>query len=129
MGEQMVIIGAGQCGARAAAALRERGWSGEIILVSEEFEPPYERPPLSKSALTTDREPTPKVIVPPEHIDRLGITLITGVRAESINRDKQVVELSDGRAIDYHRVLLATGSRARSLPTPRQARSERSPMP
>lgn len=44
----MVIIGAGECGTRAAFALREQGWQGAITLIGAEDGLPYERPPLSK---------------------------------------------------------------------------------
>ena len=43
----IVVVGAGECGTRAAFALREEGWDGRIVLVGTE--PPYERPPLSKT--------------------------------------------------------------------------------
>lgn len=42
----MVIVGAGQCGARTAQALRENGWEGEITLLGNEGLAPYDRPPL-----------------------------------------------------------------------------------
>ena len=45
----IVIAGAGECGTRAAFALREEGWDGRIILAGAEPSPPYERPPLSKT--------------------------------------------------------------------------------
>ena len=44
----MVIIGAGECGTRAAFALREAGWAGPVTLIGAEPGLPYERPPLSK---------------------------------------------------------------------------------
>lgn len=47
----VVIIGAGECGARAAFALREKGFGGEITLIGAEPHLPYERPPLSKDGL------------------------------------------------------------------------------
>ena len=51
----MVIIGAGQCGVRTAAALRENGWEGEITLLGNEGSAPYDRPPLSKAVLLGQR--------------------------------------------------------------------------
>ena len=45
----IVIAGAGECGTRAAFALREEGWDGPVILAGAEPSPPYERPPLSKT--------------------------------------------------------------------------------
>ena len=49
MSEAIVIAGAGECGTRAAFALREEGWDGRVILVGAEPSAPYERPPLSKT--------------------------------------------------------------------------------
>ena len=50
-GAGMVIVGAGECGARAALALRENGYQGPVTLVGDEPHQPYERPPLSKDML------------------------------------------------------------------------------
>jgi hypothetical protein len=47
----IVIAGAGECGTRAAFALREQGWDGRVILAGAEPSPPYERPPLSKTGV------------------------------------------------------------------------------
>ncbi len=62
MTNPIVIVGAGECGARVAQALRERGWEGAITLVGDEHDLPYERPPLSKQALTDAIEPAPTTI-------------------------------------------------------------------
>ena len=51
-----VIVGASLAGVSAATALREQGYSGELILIGHEKEPPYERPPLSKGYLLGDAE-------------------------------------------------------------------------
>ena len=53
----MVIVGAGECGTRAALALREAGYDGPVTLVGAERHAPYERPPLSKQAITGAPEP------------------------------------------------------------------------
>jgi NADPH-dependent 2,4-dienoyl-CoA reductase/sulfur reductase-like enzyme len=47
----VVIVGAGHAGVQAAASLREQGFQDEIVLLSDESELPYERPPLSKAFL------------------------------------------------------------------------------
>ena len=49
----MVIVGAGEAGARAALGLREAGYGGPVTLIGEEPHAPYERPPLSKAAMTS----------------------------------------------------------------------------
>lgn len=46
-----VIIGAGQAGRRTAELLRGLDAEREILLLGEESEPPYDRPPLSKEIL------------------------------------------------------------------------------
>jgi 3-phenylpropionate/trans-cinnamate dioxygenase ferredoxin reductase subunit len=55
----IVIIGAGECGTRAALALREAGYDGAATLIGAEPHAPYERPPLSKDAITAE-VPGPK---------------------------------------------------------------------
>lgn len=109
-----VIIGAGECGARAAFALREKGSAGEITLVGAEPLAPYERPPLSKagSADATD----PKFIAAAEKYAENGIRLLTGLEARDIDTASRTVALSDGSALSYDRLLLATGASARSFP-------------
>ena len=51
-----VIVGASLAGVSAAAALREQGYSGELVLLGQEEEQPYERPPLSKGYLLGDAD-------------------------------------------------------------------------
>ena len=92
----MVIIGAGECGARAAFALRENGYAGPVTLVGEEAHLPYERPPLSKEALTRDEHPEPKWIGLAERFAENGISVLTGRSAVSIDRTGKSVRLYDG---------------------------------
>jgi 3-phenylpropionate/trans-cinnamate dioxygenase ferredoxin reductase subunit len=113
-----VIVGAGLAGAKAAQTLRETGFGGEIVLLGEEPERPYERPPLSKGLLlgTADRE---TVFVHEagwyaEH----DVDLRTGVRAVAIDRAAQQVELGDGQRIGYDALLLTTGATPRPLDVP-----------
>ncbi|PDT41584.1 MULTISPECIES: NAD(P)/FAD-dependent oxidoreductase [Sinorhizobium] len=110
----IVIVGAGECGARAAFALREKGFEGEITLIGAEPHLPYERPPLSKDGLV-GAEP-PKYVAGLERYEEARITVVTGVAVEAIDRRRKAVRLEGGRAIDYDRLLLATGARPRALP-------------
>jgi 3-phenylpropionate/trans-cinnamate dioxygenase ferredoxin reductase subunit len=105
----MVIVGAGECGTRAAFALREAGWDGRIILVSAELAPPYERPSLSK---TWEFKP----ICDDGRLWEADITLLCGMEATGLDTAAHVLELADGRRLEYHSLLLATGARARRLP-------------
>ncbi len=109
-----VIIGAGECGARAAFALREKGFQGTVTLVGTEPFVPYERPPLSKSSLSELQEP--KFVAAKEKYEESGIELLTGVDAVAVDVEKKSVSLSSGREIAYDKLLIATGASARRLP-------------
>jgi 3-phenylpropionate/trans-cinnamate dioxygenase ferredoxin reductase subunit len=114
----MVIVGAGEAGARAAAALREEGWDGSVTLVGAEFHPPYERPPLSKAALLAEIEPVATTVLDHDRAAALGIELVLGTEATAIDRAARAVVLADGRTLPYSRLLLATGARPRRLALP-----------
>ena len=53
----LAIIGASLAGAKAAEAARAAGFHDRIILIGDEPDPPYERPPLSKSVLRGEADP------------------------------------------------------------------------
>ncbi|MBX4906767.1 MULTISPECIES: FAD-dependent oxidoreductase [Rhizobium] len=109
-----VILGAGECGARAAFALREKGFAGEITLVGAEPLHPYERPPLSKAASADAGDP--KFIAAAEKYAESDIRLLTGLEARDFDPASRRVMLSDGTALSYDKLLLATGAAARSFP-------------
>ena len=108
-----VIIGAGECGARTAFALREKGFDGEITLIGNETLAPYERPPLSKTA---EDGTGPKFIAEPQRYAAGGVSLMTGVTVQGVDPATKAVTLSDGRTIAYDKLLFATGARARAFP-------------
>ena len=109
-----VILGAGECGARAAFALREKGFDGEITLVGAEALHPYERPPLSKAGIADASDP--KFIAAAEKYAESGIRLLTGVEARDVDTASRTVTLSDGTTLSYDKLLLATGANARAFP-------------
>ncbi|WP_434733026.1 FAD-dependent oxidoreductase [Rhizobium sp. YTUHZ044] len=114
----IVIVGAGEAGIAAAKAVREKGWTGRVVLIGNENLLPYERPPLSKATLVEGAGFAPKLILTAERIAQLGIELLDATEVVSIRRAEKVVILSDGARIPYHRLLLTTGARARSLGVP-----------
>lgn len=117
MTKGMVVIGAGECGGRAALALRELGYNGPVTLVGDEPHLPYERPPLSKDAMVADA-PLIKAIASDAILAERSIRHIHSVLAVAIDRTAHVVRLSDGSALAYDKLLLATGSVPRKLPMP-----------
>ncbi|RWA61388.1 ferredoxin reductase [Mesorhizobium sp. M4B.F.Ca.ET.190.01.1.1] len=113
----MVIIGAGECGGRAALTLRDLGYEGPVTLVGDEPHLPYERPPLSKEAMTGPA-PAIKSITSDAVLAERSIRHIHSVRAVAIDRAQRLVRLSDGSSLRYDKLLLATGSLPRKLPMP-----------
>ena len=115
--QAMVIVGAGHCGGRAAQELRNAGWQGDIHLVGDEAEVPYERPPLSKGLLTGDSTAEQCVFLPTSEIERLGIQRHVAA-ATRINTAARSVTLSTGDVLPYQALLIATGGRVRRLTVP-----------
>ncbi|MFA6157438.1 MAG: FAD-dependent oxidoreductase [Mesorhizobium sp.] len=118
MARGMVIIGAGECGGRAALTLRDLGYDGPVTLVGDEPHPPYERPPLSKDAMTTGDAPQIKTIASDATLAGKSIRHIHSVQAVAIDRAAHGVRLSDGSVLAYDKLLLATGSTPRRLQMP-----------
>lgn len=109
----IVIVGAGECGARAAFALREKQYDGKITLIGAEPHLPYERPPLSKEGLKA--EVAPKYVADAERYAAAGIEVLTDNPVMAIDRAEKRVTLADGSSIAYDRLLLTTGARARTI--------------
>lgn len=118
MAQPIVIVGAGECGVRAASAIREAGHDGPVTLIGEERHAPYERPPLSKAAITDEAPPAPKTIRTAEALAEAGIHFIADRRVVRIERAQKMVALGDGGTVAYDKLLLATGALPRRLPLP-----------
>jgi 3-phenylpropionate/trans-cinnamate dioxygenase ferredoxin reductase subunit len=116
MPDPFVIVGAGLAGAKAAETLREEGFDGPVVLVGEEPEPPYERPPLSKDYLLGKAAREDSRVHPADWYAAHDVDLRTGVRAEHLDAGAHRVRLSTGEELPYAALLLATGSSARRLP-------------
>ncbi|MBL8576402.1 MAG: FAD-dependent oxidoreductase [Mesorhizobium sp.] len=109
-----VIVGAGECGARAAFALREEGYAGPITLLGAERHLPYERPPLSKDGMSADA-PGIKTIAEASRYESAAIRLMLSTEVASIDRARKSLNLGDGTTLPYETLLLATGARPRLL--------------
>jgi len=113
--QSCLIIGAGQCGARAALALRAHDPSRHILLIGEESALPYERPPLSKAVLCGTAEPNAGELYREEELREARINLALDVRVAAVNLDESRVQLVDGRSYLFDDLILATGASARTL--------------
>ena len=113
--QQVVIVGAGQAGAAAAAKLRALGYAGSITLIGAEAAPPYQRPPLSKAYLLGEMEEARLWLRAPEFWDEAQITLKLGAAVSAIDTTAQTVRVGDD-VLGYDALILTTGSTPRRLP-------------
>jgi 3-phenylpropionate/trans-cinnamate dioxygenase ferredoxin reductase component len=117
MTQNIVIVGKGQAASDVAAALRQQGHKGSIVLVGDEPVLPYRRPPLSKGYLAGDLTADDLYIRPQAAYDKLGIQLLTD-QVTSIDRGAHVAYLQSGTEIEYDKLVFATGGRPRKLNVP-----------
>ena len=113
---RIVIVGASLGGASAALKLRELGYAGELILIGEETELPYERPPLSKAVLIGDADEPDWVGDEALYADK-QIELVRGTTVTRIDRTGRRV-MAGRHDFGYDRLLLSTGSTPRQLEIP-----------
>src|SRR5690606_849739 len=117
-GPGVLIVGIGQAGFQLAASLREGGYDGRILLVGEEPELPYQRPPLSKAYLMGKANAAQLHFRAEAFCAENRLELRTGTRAVRIEREARRVLLATGEALPYEHLVLATGARNRALPVP-----------
>jgi 3-phenylpropionate/trans-cinnamate dioxygenase ferredoxin reductase subunit len=111
-------VGASLAGAKAADTLRAEGFAGRVILVGEESELPYERPPLSKGYLLGREERDKAFVHERAWYDGQNIDLRTGLRAETLDPAAHTVTVATGERLEYDKLLLTTGSVVRRLQVP-----------
>src|ERR1700712_5083361 len=113
-----VIVGAGLAGAKAAETLRTEGFDGRIVLIGDETELPYERPPLSKQVLRGEEADSSASVHDAAYYQDNDIELRLGMRVESLDLAAGTVTTDDGEPIGFERLLLATGAAPRRLQLP-----------
>ncbi|MDG4668050.1 FAD-dependent oxidoreductase [Mycobacterium sp. 236(2023)] len=110
----VVIIGGGQAGTETALALRAVGYAGTVTVVNAEADPPYRRPPLSKSYLDHEGSIDITLRAPSVYCER-GIDLLSSTRAVSIDRGNKRIYLDSGNELEYEWLVLAAGAEPRHL--------------
>ena len=114
----VVVVGAGQAAAQFVEALRRRGYGGAIAVFGEEPWLPYQRPPLSKKYLAGGLPVDRLQLRQPAFFAEQKVDLHLGQTVTRLERSARQVRLADGSAHPYDALVLATGSRPRSLPLP-----------
>ncbi|KUN72715.1 MULTISPECIES: NAD(P)/FAD-dependent oxidoreductase [Streptomyces] len=117
--QTFVIVGGGLAGAKAAETLRTEGFTGRVILICDERDHPYERPPLSKGYLLGKEERDSVFVHEPAWYARNDIELHLGETVDAIDRTAKTVRFGeDGTVVRYDKLLLATGAEPRRLDIP-----------
>ncbi|MFB9262658.1 NAD(P)/FAD-dependent oxidoreductase [Bradyrhizobium erythrophlei] len=114
----LVVIGASYAGIQGALAARDAGYSETITVVADETWLPYQRPPLSKDFLAGAATEESLVLRDRAFFANKGIDLVVGVRAVDIDRRARKVGLAGHPELNFDKLLIGTGSRARRLALP-----------
>jgi 3-phenylpropionate/trans-cinnamate dioxygenase ferredoxin reductase subunit len=110
-----IIVGAGHAGVQAAASLREEGYDGPVVLIGEESELPYHKPPLSKTFIK-DTQAKPQLLRGESFYAANNIDYRPGLHVADIDLAGRRLEFAGGAPMVFDRLILATGSRPRRLP-------------
>ncbi|XP_032185521.1 apoptosis-inducing factor 1, mitochondrial isoform X2 [Mustela erminea] len=133
-----LLIGGGTAAFAAARSIRARDPGARVLIVSEDPELPYMRPPLSKELWFSDDPNVTKTLrfrqwngkersiyfQPPSfyvsaqdlpHIENGGVAVLTGKKVVQLDVRGNMVKLNDGSQITYEKCLIATGGTPRSL--------------
>lgn len=113
--EKVVIVGSGQAGVECAAALRHNGFAGSVIVIGDEPDLPYQRPPLSKEFLKSPTDSS-LPLKGEAFYGQNDIDLRLGVIAKRIDRDANELVLKGSERLAYDHLVLATGARNRFPP-------------
>ena len=114
--KRVLIVGGGLGGLRTAEALRANGFTGEIAIVGDEEHQPYNRPPLSKAALSSDLSHDELKFRQRDSV--ADVKWILGSAAEKLDAETREVTLADGTSHTFDALVVATGIRPRLLPIP-----------
>ena len=118
MNKQLAIVGAGQAAAQAIQQLKQNEYPGEIVLIGDEEQLPYQRPPLSKTFLAGEISEERLQLRPQEFYVSNGVELRLNTRVTSVDFFENSLVLSDGYMIDFDELLFTTGAKSRQISLP-----------
>jgi 3-phenylpropionate/trans-cinnamate dioxygenase ferredoxin reductase subunit len=113
-----LLVGGGVASSSAAQAIRDVDPEGAVLLVGQEVNRPYHRPPLSKHYLRRETDRSELSSLPMGWFGERQVELRTGRRVVQLDTGRQVAFLNDGEEVAYDRLLLATGSSPLHLDVP-----------
>jgi 3-phenylpropionate/trans-cinnamate dioxygenase ferredoxin reductase subunit len=112
----VLVVGGGIAAASCAAALREEGFGGSVLVAGRELDPPYHRPPVSKGLLRGTATKEEGLIHPEDFWAGQDIELLTRTSVLGLDLDARTAKLSTKQEIGFTQALVATGAMVRRLP-------------
>jgi 3-phenylpropionate/trans-cinnamate dioxygenase ferredoxin reductase component len=116
--DPIVVLGGGLAGGNAAATLRDEGFRGQVIVISQEPGVPFGRPPLSKTYLRSEEDLAGWYVRPEGWYQEHDVELRTGSHAVAVDTAAHTLVLDGGRELSYQQLLIATGGSNRRLQIP-----------
>jgi len=110
-----LLIGGGLAAASCARTLREEGADGSILVVGREFDPPYDRPPLSKDYLRGESSREDALVLEPQWWEQHDVELLTRTSVMKLDSGERIAKLSSKEEVRFGSALLATGANVRRL--------------
>src|SRR3712207_270314 len=105
-----LLVGGGLASWSAARAIRERDAEGSVLLVGQEINRPYHRPPLSKAFLRREAARESLFAVEPGWFEANRVELRTGRRVAHLDTTRGAATLDNGQEVSFDKLLLATGA-------------------
>ncbi|MDG1812413.1 MAG: FAD-dependent oxidoreductase [Porticoccaceae bacterium] len=115
---QCIVVGASHAAVQLIISLRQNGWEGSITVISDEAHLPYKRPPLSKGYLANTIADEQLALRAPAAYEKLDVTFKLSTTVTAIDTDNKQVHLDSGETLNFDKLALCTGARARPLPIP-----------
>ena len=113
-----LLVGGGLASISAAEAIRLRDREGELLIVGQEINRPYHRPPLSKQFLRREQSHDDLFTHPSSWYEEHRVRLRSGRRAAQLDVARRAVTLDNAEEVSFDQLLLATGAHARHLHIP-----------
>ena len=113
-----VIVGGGAAGNAAAQSLREGGYTGKIMMITEENRFPYDRPNLSKDYLSGEAQPEWMPLRGEDFYKENGIEILFNRKVKGVDVAAKEIIFDDNNRMKYGKILLATGGVPRNINIP-----------
>jgi NADPH-dependent 2,4-dienoyl-CoA reductase/sulfur reductase-like enzyme/nitrite reductase/ring-hydroxylating ferredoxin subunit len=116
--QRIVVVGGGAAGLACAHELRRLGFAGELTMLSQDSDPPCDRPNLSKDYLAGDMPEDWLWLRSDDWYSDNRIDLRLSTEVVGIDAETRTVRCGSGEEVGYDRLLLATGAEPNRLSLP-----------